>query len=87
MAKRPPTLGDLARERLRLAGWCGDCGRHRLLDPAPLMRRLGSQIRPVDVGPKLTCQACGGRSVETRPHYRSLGVVANHVPRGDGHGD
>ncbi len=71
-------LGELVRLHLKLAAWCGQCGRHKLIDPAPLSRQYGSATTVSQLGRRLKCSACGNKRVEARPHYAGLGVVARH---------
>ncbi len=73
-----PRLADLARQDVPVAAWCLDCGHHRVLDVAALLNRMEGRTAVAAVARRLTCGACGGRAIETRPHYAGLGVVAGH---------
>ncbi len=72
------TLGELARRGIKVSAWCEACGRYRELATAPLVARLGGNLPVTAAGQHLKCSACGSRRVDLRPHYPSLGVVANH---------
>ncbi len=72
------TLGELARRGIAISAWCEGCGRYREPSLALLIARLGAAT-PVGVaGRRLRCRACGRRSIDIRPRYPSLGVVAQH---------
>ena len=73
-----PRLADLARQGVPVAAWCLDCGHHRELAVTSLLQRMDRQTAVAAVARRLTCGACGGRAIETRPHYAGLGVVAGH---------
>ena len=73
-----PRLADLARQEVPVAAWCLACGHHRVLAVAPLLDRMDGRTAVVAVARRLICNACGGRAIETRPHYGGLGVVAGH---------
>ncbi|MDP6344326.1 MAG: hypothetical protein QF578_02170 [Alphaproteobacteria bacterium] len=73
-----PSLAELAVQGVPVAAWCQACGHHRLLPVTELLRRLHGRTRVGAVARRLCCTACGGRRIETRPHYRGLGVVAGH---------
>jgi len=76
-------LDDLARQDVAVAAWCLACGHHKVLPVDPLRRRLGGRTAVAAVAERLSCGACGGRAIETRPHYAGLGVVAGHRWHGD----
>ena len=73
-----PRLRDLAYQDLPIAAWCLTCGRHKLLPVAPLLARIDGRTAVTALADRLTCSACGGQTIETRPHYEGLGVVAGH---------
>ncbi len=75
-------LSEMTRLRLKLSAWCGQCGRHRVIDPAPLARRLDRRATVADLGLRLKCSACGSRKIDARPHYAGLGVVSRHDQNG-----
>ena len=77
-AETGPRLQDLAYQDLPIAAWCLICGRHKLLPVAPLLARIDGRTTVAALAGRLTCSTCGGRSIETRPHYVGLGVVAGH---------
>jgi hypothetical protein len=68
----------MARQDVPVAAWCLDCGHHKVLAIAGLVQRLGGRTAVAAVARRLSCGACGGRAIETRPHYAGLGVVAGH---------
>jgi hypothetical protein len=76
-------LDDLARQDVPVAAWCLACGHHKVLPVGPLLGRLGGRTAVTAVAERLSCGACGGRAIETRPHYAGLGVVAGHRWHGD----
>jgi hypothetical protein len=73
-----PRLAELAGQGVPVAAWCLDCGHHRILAVADLLARLDSRTAVAAVARRLGCGRCGGRAIETRPHYAGLGVVAGH---------
>ena len=73
-----PRLAELAGQEVPVAAWCLDCGHHRVLAVRDLLARLDGRTAVAAVGPRLSCSRCGGRAIETRPHYAGLGVVAGH---------
>jgi hypothetical protein len=73
-----PRVDDLVGQDVPIAAWCLDCGHHKVLAIAPLLARLNGRTAVAAVARRLSCGACGGRAIETRPHYAGLGVVAGH---------
>ena len=76
-------LADTDRLCGEIAAWCEVCGHHQVLATAPLLARLGPRIPVVEIGRRLVCRRCAGTRVQTRPHFRGLGVVAGHEKLGD----
>ena len=73
-----PRLSELAGQDVPVAAWCLDCGHHRGLAVGDLLRRMDSCTAAAAVARRLSCDRCGSRAIETRPHYAGLGVVAGH---------
>ena len=77
-AKTGPCLQDLVGHDVPIAAWCLNCGRHKLIPVEPLLTKVDSSTSVIALARRLTCRSCGGKTIETRPHYGSLGVVARH---------
>ncbi|SVC22794.1 uncharacterized protein METZ01_LOCUS275648 [marine metagenome] len=77
-AETAPRLQDLAYQDLPIAAWCLTCGHHKLMPVAPLLARIDGRTAVTSLAFRLTCSACGGQSIETRPNYAGLGIVAGH---------
>ena len=74
--QRPAVLGDLVRDRARLAVACEACGRHVALDPATLARRLGYDCSVPALRTRLLCSACGSRAINVQVCYAGPGVIS-----------
>jgi hypothetical protein len=75
---RSVRLSDLIAQDLDVSIWCQDCGRHRLMTAKMLGHLVRPQLAMSQVQRRFRCGACNSRAVHARPHYASLGVVANH---------
>jgi hypothetical protein len=51
----PMTLGNAAAAKVRLIGWCRDCGHQVEPDPAELARRYGADMAEPDWREQLVC--------------------------------
>ena len=77
---RPATLGDMATQGIDIWCWCNGCCHHAVLETAALIGRLGRDQGAPGIADHAYCGRCGSRAVETRPHWPTVGVVAQHSP-------
>jgi hypothetical protein len=78
-ARRPATLGDLAREAIDVFCWCNRCGHNAVVPLQTLIARLGPACRVPEIGLHMRCAGCGAKDVAARPNWPSPGQVTNHV--------
>ena len=65
----PTTLGDLAKDGLRVFCWCHRCGHNAEIETAPLIARLGPMFPVPELGSRMRCTSCEARDVATRPAW------------------
>ena len=75
----PTTLADMSAQGLDIWCWCNGCYHHAVLATDMLIARLGRDQGVPGVADHAYCGHCGSRDVETRPHWPTIGVVAQHT--------
>jgi hypothetical protein len=60
----PMTLSNAAEARVRLIGWCRDCGHQSEPDPVEQAHRYGEQTPVPEWRERLVCSKCGSRTVD-----------------------
>jgi hypothetical protein len=85
---RPATLGYLWTDGMceGVFCWCNRCSHNDVLPLGFMIAQFGMAFPVTEVYARLRCQACGSKDIHARPAWKSLGTVANHLPRPKGDG-
>lgn len=70
----PVRVGDLIAHGKLMWGYCRCCGRERDLDPAALP--VSADVPVPEVGKRMVCSTCGGRTITTAPELYPGGIAA-----------
>lgn len=76
----PCRLSNLIADGLDVAVTCHRCHHNATVSASTLAAQLGARMPVPEVAGHMRCSACGSRDCETRPDWRSGGVVAAHGP-------